>query len=210
MMVAPVSAPASAVAEWGVAARAIPGEVEAGDLHVVAPFADGVLVAAIDGLGHGPEAAEAARAAAAVLQAHAGESVAALVERCHVALRRTRGAVLSLASFRATTGMMTWLGIGNIEGVVFRADPSARPPREAILLRSGVVGYQLPPLREATLSVSAGDTLIFATDGIRHDFAGAPPGGRPPQTVADDIIARYGKTTDDALVLVVRYLVARS
>jgi serine phosphatase RsbU (regulator of sigma subunit) len=35
-----------------------------------------------------------------------------------------------------------------------------------VLLRSGVVGYQLPTLRASTLPIAPGDLLIFATDGI--------------------------------------------
>ena len=46
--------------EWGVASRALPGETRSGDLHVVESFAGGALVAAVDGLGHGEEAADAA------------------------------------------------------------------------------------------------------------------------------------------------------
>ena len=38
------------------------------------------------------------------------------------------------------------------------------------MLRGGVVGYSLPALRIATLSVAPGDTLIFATDGIGGSF----------------------------------------
>lgn len=51
-----------------------------------------------------------------------------------------------------------------------------------------------------------GDTLIFATDGVRRDFAATVTGRRPPQEIADGIFARHGKLTDDVLVLVVRYL----
>ncbi len=54
--------------EWGVAAQPLEGEAESGDLHVVQRFPKGVLVAAVDGLGHGPEAAAAARSAVATLK----------------------------------------------------------------------------------------------------------------------------------------------
>ena len=56
--------------EWGLAARALHGQAESGDLHLVAPFAGGVLIAAVDGLGHGSEAAAAARVAVATLRDH--------------------------------------------------------------------------------------------------------------------------------------------
>ena len=49
--------------EWAVAGAPIDGETESGDLHAVVQFEGGVLVGAVDGLGHGAEAAVAARAA---------------------------------------------------------------------------------------------------------------------------------------------------
>jgi negative regulator of sigma-B (phosphoserine phosphatase) len=210
MTPSPTIAALPSVIEWGVGARTLLGEIESGDLHIIAPFADGALVAAIDGLGHGVEAAAASRAAAAELQDHAAEPVLRLVERCHATLRRTRGAVLSLASFDAQAAVMTWTGVGNVEGFLFRADPSAKLPRESILLRNGVVGYQLPLLRATVLPVAPGDTLVFATDGIRHGFADLSPCRRPPDEAAAEIVDRYAKATDDALVVVARYLGARS
>jgi len=47
------------VIEWGLAARALPGQAVSGDLHLVQSVGDDVLLAVADGLGHG-EAAEAA------------------------------------------------------------------------------------------------------------------------------------------------------
>ena len=64
---------------WGVSSKAFGAAKETGDLHVVVPCAQTVLVAAIDGLGHGHEAALAARAAASVLERYGGEPLIALV-----------------------------------------------------------------------------------------------------------------------------------
>ena len=64
---------------------------------------------------------------------------------------------------------MTWLGVGNVEGVLIRADTRATPAAESVLLRGGVVGYQLPALQASVVPVSRGDLLILATDGIRKE-----------------------------------------
>jgi len=193
----------TSVIEWGTAGAAIEGEIESGDLHVIAPFPDGVLVALVDGLGHGPEAAVAARAAATLLTAHAGETPISLIQRCHEGLRKTRGVVMSVASVNARDSSLTWLGVGNVEGVLLRRD--AEPASEAIALRGGVVGYQLPPLRAEVLPIGRGDTLILVTDGIRHDFKMAVTVSQSPQAIADSILARCGKASDDACVVVARY-----
>lgn len=196
----------NAVVEWAATSRALAGEPISGDLHLVALFEGGALAAVIDGLGHGPEAAAAARAAAAVLSLRPEAPIAELMQLCHEELRRTRGAVLSLASFDAARGVVTWAGVGDVEGVLLRAEERSTGGRQTIMLRNGVVGYQMQPPRTAIWPVATGDILIFATDGVRHGFTTTVAGDRTLQKVADDIIADYGRSTDDALTLVVRYL----
>ena len=193
--------------EWGVATLALPGEAQSGDLHLVKPVGTGVLVAVVDGLGHGADAATAAHAAVATLERHATESTVALVERCHRALKGTRGVVMSVALLARPEHSMTWVGVGNVEGVLLRAQASVSPRRESLLLRGGVVGGRLPALLAAILPMMRGDALILATDGVRSNFALANfAHGESPQQLADRILAEWGTKTDDALVLVARYL----
>jgi negative regulator of sigma-B (phosphoserine phosphatase) len=192
--------------EWAAALRPRPGETESGDLHVVQPFPGGTLLAAVDGLGHGAEAAAAARAAVELLRTHAAQdSVISLVRRCQRDLQETRGVVMSLASFSALDSSLTWLGIGNVEGVLVRADPSLAPARESLLLRGGVVGYRLPTLSASVLTVNPGDVLAFATDGVDAAFTAEVSATASVQPLADRILSQWGKTTDDALVLVARF-----
>jgi serine phosphatase RsbU (regulator of sigma subunit) len=172
----------------------------------VAPFEAGILLGAIDGLGHGVEAAAAARAAASLLEAYRGQWVVDLMELCHASLYSTRGVVMSLASFDAIERTLSWIAVGNVEGIVLRADPAASPSRHPLLLRGGVVGYRLPDLHASVLGVSPGDTLILATDGIRGDFGLHLDPGDTPREIADRILLEYGRTPDDALVLVARFL----
>jgi len=58
------------VIEWGVATLTLPGQTASGDRYVVKPFPDGVLVAAIDGVGHGDEAADATKIAVTILETY--------------------------------------------------------------------------------------------------------------------------------------------
>ena len=111
---------------------------------------------------------------------------------------------MSLASFDKTHNTMTWLGVGNVEGWLLHAEPSLT--HHNLLLRGGIVGHNLPALVEATIPVSSGDTLIFASDGIRNDFAQNLNMNASPQQLVRDIIIRSSKNTDDSLVLVARYL----
>ena len=191
--------------DWSVAARPMSGQSVSGDLHLIKPFDHSVLVAVIDGVGHGREAAAAARTTAEILDSHAGEPVISLVKRCHEALTQTRGVVLTLANLDAVENTMTWLGVGNVEGWLLRADASASHPRESVLLRGGLVGYQLPALHASVIPVAAGDLLILATDGIHTAFEEGINASETPGQIADRILSGHFKGNDDALVLVARY-----
>jgi phosphoserine phosphatase RsbX len=190
--------------EYGVAKFVLPGQGESGDQHLVCCSQNGILIAAIDGLGHGEEAASAAKSAVAVLKNSTDEPIISVVERCHETLRGTRGAVLSIAIVDPEYRMMTWLGVGNVQGVLMRSDAKKGNAQEALLLRAGVVGSQLPALQATVLPIERGDTLFFATDGVRSDFSLSLSARENPQRAADRILAKYHSGTDDALVLVAR------
>jgi len=192
--------------EWGVATQILPGQAESGDRSVVKPFSKGVLVAVVDGLGHGAEAAAAAKIAVDQLESYAHEAIISLVNRCHIELKRTRGVVMTLASFNGQDNTMTWLSVGDVEGMLLRADTQTNPQREVVMQRAGVVGYQLPSLGAMVIPVKPGDTLIFATDGIHNGFAEGLTVTASPQQIAEHILAKFNKGTDDALVLVARYV----
>jgi hypothetical protein len=95
--------------------------------------------------------------------------------------------------------------VGNVEGVLVRSERGRS--KERMFLRGGVVGHHLPVIRPATVPLSAGDVLVFATDGIRADFSEHLDDclDRAPDESALGILREYGKANDDALVLVARY-----
>ncbi len=188
-----------------MASRPLAKQTVSGDNYLVTPSPSGVLAGVLDGLGHGDEAAQAAEIAVATLRKNVHQSLTSLFEICHSALKKTRGVVMSLASFDIRSRTMSWLGVGNVAGVFFRAKEELRPTHESLLLRGGVVGYQLPSLRVSVLPLMEGDLLAFATDGIRGTFSEGLSPADPPQQNADRILAGFGKETDDALVLVLRF-----
>jgi negative regulator of sigma-B (phosphoserine phosphatase) len=194
--------------QWSAATLPMPGQSVSGDLHLVKAFPGGVLLAAIDGLGHGEEAAAAAQAAADILERNAQEPPILLVRRCHEMLTRTRGVVMTVAVLRSLDNIMTWIGVGNVEGRLFRmdADRADGHPVESVLLRSGTVGYQLPALQASVISVARGDLLILATDGVQTGFDAGVNAQETPGQIAEKILSRHTKNNDDALVLVARYL----
>jgi serine/threonine protein phosphatase PrpC len=191
--------------ELGVWSRPLTSDEENGDGCLVKGVPGGVLIAVVDGLGHGREAAVAAQAAISYLDMNAGDTVISLFQKSHEFLRKTRGAVMSLAIFNGTDDTVTWLGVGNVEGVLLRRDSCVVPSRESILLRGGVVGLQLPQLYATVMPVFRGDVLIFATDGISNRFSDGLTISDSPQRLANRIGSQFYKGTDDALVMVTRY-----
>ena len=192
--------------EFGIAAAAVEGQSESGDIHVLQYVQDCLLLAVIDGIGHGDSAAAAALAASAVLKANPSESLETLMQMCHDVLRSTRGAVMSLASIFPRLGQMHWLGVGNVQGMVQRAGAAKGTVQEVLLLRAGVVGAQMPSLQAATVPLQTGDRIIFATDGIRSGFVADLSSLDTPQRSADRILQQHCRSNDDALVVVARYL----
>jgi hypothetical protein len=189
--------------EWGAASERLAGQAESGDCGKVLRTKEGALVAVIDGVGHGGEAAAVSRAALREVARNADEHPLVTLRRCHEALQSTRGVAMSLAAFDARDRVLAWLGVGNVEGLLLRADP--RLPDETLLLRGGLVGSQIPPLQAAVLPVAKGDLVILATDGVRPDFGRAVSRRDPPRRIAGSILRDHSKGTDDALVLVVRF-----
>jgi phosphoserine phosphatase RsbX len=190
--------------DCGVAAQALRGQEEIGDRHAFVQFDGGALVAVVDGLGHGADAASASRIATEVLERNAQESVITLVRLCHEKLKPTRGVVMSIASFNEIDGTVTWLGVGNVEGVLLHRDAYGTISQEVLPLRGGVVGDQLPSLIASIVPVSRGDRLIFATDGVRLGLIEKLK-AESAQATADALLASFARGTDDALVLVARY-----
>lgn len=190
---------------WATAGRAMPGESISGDRAVVLSLPDGgTLLAVLDGAGHGSAAAEAAEAGRAILERHAGLPLVRLFRSCHDGLRGTRGCAMSAVILNGAGDRLSWLGIGNVEAVVWRPDPRALPRHDHLLLRGGLVGCQMPIPFEASQPVREGDLVVLATDGIRGDFAPLLNNYDPPQRIAERIVERHATAQDDALVLVVR------
>ena len=195
--------------EWGVAMRCRRGEATSGDLAVVTLLPEGVLVAAIDGLGHGDEAARAARTAAEVVRQSPSQDLELLVQRCHDALKGTRGAAITLAFVSLSEGGVTWLGVGNVEGRVLSGDPSAPQPKGSLPLGTGVPGHELPAVRATRLDLRTGDVVVLATDGVASAFADSLDVSGSTQAISERILSDHWKPLDDGLVVTVRDLGVR-
>ena len=192
--------------EWGVCSSPYPGQRCSGDACLVRETASGVLVAVVDGLGHGEEAHAVAERALASLEQTAGQPLVACLTACHAALRGTRGAAVTLVALEPEHRRRDWVAVGNVDAtvVVGRGGESGAGRQHSVPLRGGVVGDRLPQIRQSTVPFAAGDVLVSATDGLTPAFADAIDVRVRPSAAARALHRRFARADDDALVLVVR------
>ncbi|HKH05843.1 MAG TPA: SpoIIE family protein phosphatase [Acidimicrobiales bacterium] len=196
--------------DWAVAVRAVPGESVCGDVAVGVERAGRHVLAVVDGLGHGPEAAHAARLAVGVVEDHPEGTPAVLLAQMHRRLADSRGAAATVLVVDVGTGLLDWLGVGNVDAVVVRADGAARPPVHGVFMAGGVLGAQMPVLPETRpVRLAHGDSIVVATDGVRADLAEAARSPLRPDVLARRLLDEHALPRDDALVLAARYLAAR-
>ena len=195
--------------EYAASAYTLPSELVSGDNFAVVDTAKGMLVAVVDGLGHGPEAAFAATAAVNALS-QAGptsNSLESLITHCHGALTQTRGAAMVVAEFDHQSNLVDTLCVGEVRGCLFALnEQNPRTAQQSVLLCPGLVGKSLPALQPLKFRVQRGDILVLATDGIASAFTEDRPSNQPIQDIAHKYMSGHCKQTDDALVLAVRYL----
>jgi phosphoserine phosphatase RsbX len=185
----------------------VPGEYTSGDRGIAVDIdGDAALFGVIDGLGHGPAAATAALRAVDVLKGAPTERLEILVQLCHEVLAGTRGVAMTLARVDYAASTLTWTGVGNVTANLVAKDATGIHVRSSVRLAAGIVGYRIPEIRPAqVLSLRAGDLLIIATDGIDEehldciDFAGSAT------VIAEEILSKYAKEFDDAMVLAARH-----
>ncbi|GBE64159.1 stage II sporulation protein E [Mycobacterium sp. MFM001] len=194
--------------EWAAASRPRPGEQVCGD-HAIAVAVDGTaaLIGVLDGLGHGEDAATAALCGVSVLQDARAEPLEVLVQLCHRALSGTRGAAMTLARIDfGGTDTLRWIGIGNVSANLVAKHPAGVEVRSSARLSGGIVGYRLPDaIAPQQVPIRPGDLLVIASDGIAEDHLDTVDFAAPTAVIAEQILSRHSKQTDDALVLAARH-----
>lgn len=184
----------------GVVHQPVVGETLCGDAYTVIDQTTSVLVAVIDGLGHGPEAEVAAKQAIAYIEAHATQAPQVLLEGCHRALRATRGAVIAIARYDRQNKKLAYSGLGNIEARIVGAERVYRP-----ISVNGIVGHQARKFRVEEFPFEPGDLLLMYSDGISDRFeVSAASRGRDLQMLANQIVREHGRLYDDQLLLILR------
>lgn len=183
-------------------ARPMTNEEVCGDAYVVIDEPRRRLLVLADGLGHGPLAAVASRAAVQVaLDREGGTPLEVLLQEMHARLRQTRGAAVAVAELDWVDRVVRFAGVGNVSGWVV-----TDRGRQGMPSKPGIVGGQaLRPLRPLELPLGPELLVVLHSDGLseKWDLLGYPGlRGRSPALLAAVLLRDAGVHHDDASVLV--------
>ena len=171
------------------------GEVHNGDHSMVRhDDAHRMLLAVIDGLGHGPGAAEVSRRSAEFLQAASLEQEAhVLMEKLHYELQGTRGVAATLCV--VDDGAISVCAVGNVECRTIRM-------RLPLVFSAGIVGGRVRKFRAFSAPLVTGARLVMFSDGISSRIQVSDFGQLKPQHACETIMERYRREEDDSTVLI--------
>jgi hypothetical protein len=173
------------------------GLVACGDAVVDVSAEGWRLVAVIDALGHGPDAALSADAARKAAEESAGEPLAGVFEAVHRSLSKMRGVVMSAVLLEGDTA--TFAGVGNVE--VFAPEGISRPVSMA-----GTLGGASYRFRSFPLKLEAGQRWALASDGIKAREGStlfAKHRASPAKEVAEVMVEQASRAHDDVAVLII-------
>lgn len=167
---------------------------------------EAALFGVVDGLGHGPAAAEAALRAVDVVTRAGSERVEVLIQLCHRVLAGTRGVAMTLARVDFAANTVTWAGVGNVTADLVTKAPTGIQIRSSARLIGGIVGYRIPEITPAqVVSIRPGDLIVMSTDGIAEDYLDHVDFSATAVAIAEGLLGKDAKETDDAMVLAARH-----
>jgi anti-sigma regulatory factor (Ser/Thr protein kinase) len=186
--------------KWVAAAAmaTVDGETVGGDAYLVKEQGRCLLVAVVDGLGHGDAAATAAAQVIAHFQERSQDPVDVLLVGAHTSARSTRGAVAIVARIDPEAERLTYAGVGDVSGLLLSTG-------ERLIPHNGCLGVRVPTIQSRDLTWRSGSMLVLWTDGL-HLSAPLPtpePTRGAFQEWAEQLLIEDRTGHDDALVLAI-------
>jgi anti-sigma regulatory factor (Ser/Thr protein kinase) len=198
------AAPVPRRREVGIYGVPYPGEDVSGDQALFVRDVDSLLLCVLDGLGHGEPARAAADEAAATLRAEAHASLSSMVESCHTRLHKTRGAVATLVRLLKPEELVEAAGVGNV--MLHMVGPNRSERFQGASWVLGSPGPRRKPSL-AHLSLAERDAIVLFSDGLSGRFNLSQELDllrEHPVVIAQQVLQRFSRGNDDALVLVAR------
>lgn len=195
------SADSASTTPLGLINIPIRGEIVCGDSYYVHVESSRSIYMVVDGLGHGKEAAEAAGEAVATLSRYNRESAGELIVRTHDALKKTRGAAMSVAIVDHERRVVTYAGVGNVSASLLNGASSRN-----LVSQNGTLGAVLPRVpQEYAYPIGPDTVLLMFSDGLTTK---ASPVGYPglqsrhPALIAGVLFRDFSRRRDDATIMI--------
>jgi anti-sigma regulatory factor (Ser/Thr protein kinase) len=179
-----------------------PGEVACGDRWCLHERVEGLMIAGIDGLGHGLGAEQAATEACRVFDAEKHRPPQRLIQVMHEALRPTRGAAVTLLEIDWDARRITSVGVGNVAAAVINGTEIRR-----IATDNGIVGHVMSRPRELIHNCEPGAVVVVHSDGLTTSWqVDRYPGlmQHHAALIAGVLYRDCKRGRDDSLIVVIR------
>lgn len=176
-------------------------DIECGDTGIIKEFDNKVFIAIVDVLGHGNEAHKLAVICQEFLEKNYRQDLIETMKALHEYIKDSRGAVAGLCLLDVNSGVLKYVGVGDITARKFGVN------QVKLISQDGIVGYIIKTLKEGTMKLDDGDVFVLYTDGVQEHFEleDYPQLFRDDaKTIATHIIRQFGKEEDDATCIAVR------
>jgi anti-sigma regulatory factor (Ser/Thr protein kinase) len=188
--------------EYGILGRPCSGEEISGDDACFLGASNGYLAALADGLGHGDEAREASSRGIASVLERTELPLPDVLQQVGTSLDGTRGAALLLTRVDESRGVLGYSGAGDVLGEVTSGALHHRLHGAADVLGLRGGGRHC---REEQLEVKSGGFLLLFSDGVSSRASLEEARFRDhPILIAARLMREFGKSYDDATVLIAR------
>ncbi len=182
--------------------RPFEGERVSGDALFFHEDENGIFISISDGLGHGEQAHKVSSDISVFLESHHHQDITRLITEVHEEISPSIGAAMAMAYINFKEDTVSFCGIGNVGGYIMGSHD------KIFVCKDGVVGANMrsPLLQSETLS--PGDKIILASDGIHERFySKASPNvfKRNPMAIVQYLLKNFGKPYDDASCWVFEY-----
>jgi serine phosphatase RsbU (regulator of sigma subunit) len=179
--------------------KPLSGNKKCGDLSFIKEFDGKIMVAVIDGLGHGERAEDAAVKAVEYLENNYRLNLSEIFHGCNEFLKETVGAAMGIALINCDNCQITFSGVGNI-GARVVSDRSF-----SLTSVFGIVGERIRKVREEKSEFSYGDMIIMYSDGISEKFDVFSYNENvrsDTQRLAEAISNEFCRSHDDSIIVV--------
>ena len=183
--------------------RPMEGLIACGDTVIDLRQDNWHLLAVIDALGHGPDAALSANAAKRAAEESMGQALSSVFEAVHRSLPRMRGVVMSALLLEGDQALFA--GVGNVE--VFAPEGVSRPISMAGTLGGGPYRFRPFPLK-----LEARQRWALASDGIKAREGSAlfaKHRQSPAKETVDVMVEQASRLHDDVAVMIIDVEAAR-